>query len=95
MLQFVSIASPLHSLMKKDTVLSWASECQDACDDLNNSLMTGPVVAYQFNHPLILETGRCQHEGPWAVLAQQETFTVLCLYHDHFLPMSVITLPQS
>ena len=72
--QFASIASPLHSLLKKDAVFSWTSECQKAFDRLKNLLVSAPVLAYpqfQSKYPFILETDASK-KGLGAVLAQQQ-----------------------
>ena len=71
---FARIASPLHSLLKKDAVFSWAPESHNAFVHLKNLLVSAPVLAYPrfySAHPFILETDTST-KGLGAVLAQQQ-----------------------
>ena len=71
---FSGIASPLHLLLKRDAVFQWTTECQNAFNQLKDSLVNAPVLAYpqfQSSHPFILETD-ASAKGLGAVLAQQQ-----------------------
>ena len=55
---FSGIASPLHSLLKKDAVFTWTIECESAFSQLKQALVQAPILAYpEFSspHPFILE----------------------------------------
>ena len=43
---FSSIATPLHSLTKKNTLFQWTPQCQLAFNCLKELLVTAPVLAY-------------------------------------------------
>ena len=71
---FSKIASPLHSLLKKDAQFQWTISCQEAFERLKEALVTSPVLAYpQFRseHPFIVKTD-ASAKGLGAVLAQQQ-----------------------
>ena len=71
--EFSRIASPLHSLLKRNAVFCWTSDCQHAFDKLKSLLVGAPVLAYpQFDRPFILETD-ASVLGLGAVLAQEQT----------------------
>ena len=95
---FARIASPLHALLKKDAVLNWTVECQDAFVQLKNLLVSAPAYPqFHSKHPFILETD-ASSKGLGAVLAQSkrmERFTLLHLHHDPSPPMSETMLSQS
>ena len=69
---FSKIASPLHSLLKKDAVFQWTADCDTAFVKLKTLLVSAPVLSYpqfQSEHPFILETD-ASGEGLGTVLAQ-------------------------
>ena len=43
---FASVASPLHTLLKKNVKFDWTAECQLAFDKLKDLLASPPVLAY-------------------------------------------------
>ena len=56
---FSKIASPLHSLLKKDAKFQWTSKCDAAFQKLKALLVSAPVLSYpliESSHPFILET---------------------------------------
>lgn len=73
--EFARTASPLHALLKKDTVFSWTYDCEDAFTHLKEVLVHAPVLAYpQFDnqHPFLMETDPST-QGLGVVLAQQQS----------------------
>ena len=51
---FAKIASPLHSLLKRDATFEWTTECQAAFETLKKLLVNAPILAYpqfQSNYP--------------------------------------------
>jgi len=75
--QFAKIASPLHSLTRKDVMFDWTEECQIAFESLKEQLAQAPVLAYpDFERPFVLETD-ASVKGLGAVLSQQ--------HNDHHL----------
>ena len=72
--EFAKIASPLHSLLKKDAVFEWTPECECAVGRLKEALTQAPVLAYPrfaSKHPFVLETD-ASAKGLGAVLAQEQ-----------------------
>ena len=72
---FAKIASPLHSLLKKETTFHWSDNCQEAFEVLKERLITTPVLAYpEFGdgHSFVLETD-ASTQGLGAVLAQKKS----------------------
>ena len=72
--EFAKIASPLHSLLKKDAVFEWTPECECAVGRLKEALTQAPVLAYprfDSKHPFVLETD-ASPKGLGAVLAQEQ-----------------------
>ena len=67
---FAKIASPLHSLTRKDVSFEWTSECQKALDTLKDKLVKSPVLSYpQSDREYVLETD-ASVMGLGAVLSQ-------------------------
>jgi hypothetical protein len=54
---FSQIAEPLFYLLKGDSKFIWTLECQEAFEELKNSLVTAPVLAYpDFTKKFIVQT---------------------------------------
>ena len=72
--EFSKIASPLHSLLKRDAYFQWTMESENAFNKLKQLLVSAPVLAYprfQSGYPFIVETD-ASTSGLGAVLAQQQ-----------------------
>ena len=69
---FAEVASPLHSLTKKNVEFVWNRECQLAFDLLKQKLTTAPVLVYpNFDQSFVLETD-ASIKGLGAVLSQRQ-----------------------
>ena len=69
---FAEIASPLHSLTKKNAEFVWSEECQLVFDSLKQKLTTAPVLVYpNFNQSFVLETDT-SIKGLGTVLSQRQ-----------------------
>lgn len=56
-LNFATIARPLHKLTEKTSPFVWTSECQDSFDRLKTALTTAPVLGYpNTTDPFILDS---------------------------------------
>ena len=67
---FATIAGPLHVLTRKDAVLHWGPDCQDAFDRLKTLLTISPITAFpDFSLPSRLYTNTST-AGLGAILAQ-------------------------
>ena len=67
---FTAIAGPLHALTRKDAVIHWSSDCQDAFDHLKTLLTTSPITAFpDFSLPFWLYMD-ASTAGLGAILAQ-------------------------
>ena len=67
---FSVIASPLTSLLKKNSKYMWSPKCQQAFDDLKRRLMTAPILALpNFDHTFEVECD-ASGTGMGAVLLQ-------------------------
>ena len=70
---FATMAGPLHSLTKKDAMVVWSAQCQQAFEQLKSLLTSAPVLAFpNFANTFILETD-ASGTGLGAVLAQKQT----------------------
>ena len=70
MKNFAAIASPLHTLTRKDAVFHWSAACQDAFDYLKTLLTTSPITAFpDFSQSFRLYTD-ASPAGLGAILAQ-------------------------
>ena len=72
--KFASIASPMHSLTKKNMPFQWTDGCESAFSQLKAALSTSPVLVYpRFGpgHSFILETD-ASTVGLGAVLSQMQ-----------------------
>ena len=70
---FATIASPLHSLTKKNSTFVWSDECQKAFDSLKEKLTCAPVLVYpDFGKPFLLETD-ASIKGLGAILSQKQS----------------------
>ena len=68
---FAKIASPLHSLTKKNAQFIWNSECQTAFDSLKQKLIDSPILVYpNFDQSFMLETD-ASIKGLGAILSQK------------------------
>ena len=69
---FATIASPLHSLTKKNSTFIWTTECQNAFESLKEKLTCTPVLVYpDFSKTFMLETD-VSIKGLGAVLSQSK-----------------------
>ena len=69
---FAEVASPLHSLTKKNAEFVWNNDCQLAFESLKQRLTTAPVLVYpNFNQNFVLETDT-SIKGLGAVLSQRQ-----------------------
>ena len=69
---FAKIASPLHSLTRKDVSFHWSPQCQKAFETLKDKLVQSPVLAYpQGDRQYVLETD-ASVMGLGAVLSQMQ-----------------------
>ena len=70
---FAKVASPLHSLTRKDCSFVWTTECQESFDTLKEKLISAPVLVYpNFSKPFVLETD-ASIRGLGAVLSQKQS----------------------
>ena len=54
---YSKVASPLHTLTKKDVAYEWTPQCQQAYDQLKEMLVTAPLLAFpNFDSPFMMET---------------------------------------
>ena len=69
---FAKIANPLHALTRKDTPFLWSSDCEQAFENLKQSLTQASVLAFpNFDKHFLLETD-ASGVGLGAVLAQEQ-----------------------
>ena len=67
---FAARAAPLHELLKADTAWAWTPERHSAFQDIQNALMSAPVViAPDFSRPFVLRTDASKY-AVGAVLSQ-------------------------
>ena len=67
---FSTIARSLTKLTQEETMFDWTSECEKACYDLKNSLITAPVLKFpDFSKQFILTTD-ASNQRLGAVLSQ-------------------------
>ena len=75
-LGFSSIAKPLYTLCRKNIPFSWQQEQQAAFEELEDRLVSAPILAYPDFSPIagsfILDTDASQYLGIVAVLSQQQ-----------------------
>ena len=71
---FARIASPLHSLTRKNTNFVWTEACEAAFCELKRALVSAPVLAYPMfgdGRSFILETD-ASYIGLGAILSQKQ-----------------------
>ena len=69
---FSTIAAPLFHLTKKDVPFVWSNRCQEAFQQLKDTLSSASVLAFpDFTKPFVLETD-ASGKGIGAILSQQE-----------------------
>ena len=67
---FAKIAQPLHQLTQKDAQFNWSPDCQQSFQQLTDTLVSSPVLAYpDFSKKFTLETD-ASLKGLGAVLSQ-------------------------
>jgi hypothetical protein len=70
-MNFSSIAEPLHKLTRKDIVFDWSEECQYAFDILKTKITEAPVLIYpDFSKPFLVETD-ASIRGLGAIVSQE------------------------
>lgn len=68
---FAQRSAPLNQLLLKDTKFEWTEACQNAFNDIKNSLQKDAVIAYpDMNKPFILDTD-ASATGLGAILSQK------------------------
>lgn len=71
-LNFATLASPLHALLHSGTPFCWSADCEKAFQNLKEALTSGPVLCHFDEHrPTILHTDASGH-GIGAVLLQRD-----------------------
>eukprot|EP00742_Colponemidia_sp_Colp-10_P010829 GILJ01011943.1.p1 GENE.GILJ01011943.1~~GILJ01011943.1.p1 ORF type:complete len:1522 (-),score=171.97 GILJ01011943.1:111-4676(-) len=77
---FSSIAQPLTSLTRKDSLFCWSPECQRSFEDLKEALTTSPILAFpRFDEPFVVFTDASAY-GLGGILSQkhEEREVVIC-----------------
>ena len=70
--KFSKVASPLHSLTKKNAICTWTPACQKSFNQLKQLLTEAPLLAFpNFESPFLLKTDALL-QGLGAVLAQRQ-----------------------
>ena len=69
---FSKIAAPLHKLLQKDIKFVWDENCQKAFEELKNSLISAPVMAFpRYDQEFVLYTD-ASDVGVGSILAQKD-----------------------
>ena len=71
-MDFATIAAPLHKLTHKNVGFEWTEECENSFQILKKKLTTSPILTFpDFSLPFILDTG-ASGVGIGAVLSQKQ-----------------------
>lgn len=78
---FATIAKPLYTLTKKDTVFLWTADCEKAFNQLKYCVCNPPALAYpDFSQPFIIQTDASE-TGLGAVIMNYDKRPVAFLSH--------------